>query len=130
MKNTECPVLVVGGRTTGLTMACEPARHGDPVCVIDKSPGIGAHSWVRHVNRQGFPGEEDPHQYVLADVVDDAPISRDERHGFLTGYGTLYVFLLPAPRSFVVADISAHHDSETEAPTLDDIRALVSGRGL
>jgi 2-polyprenyl-6-methoxyphenol hydroxylase-like FAD-dependent oxidoreductase len=43
MKNTECPILVVGGRTTGLTMACELARHGVPVRIIDKSPGIDPH---------------------------------------------------------------------------------------
>ena len=251
MTKTEFPILIVGGRTTGLTMACELARHGVPVRIIDKSPGIdphcratvlhsrtleifedlgiveailgegaplaggcqyangkpfmhvrygdvdspyryaislgqnriedilerrlnhfgvqverqtelldftsgpdsvfatircpggseatvrtpwlvgcdGAHSKVRHVNRQGFTGEEDPHQYVLADVVIDGELSRDEWQGFLTDAGALYFFLLPAPRTLIVADIPDHHESATEAPTMDDIRALVSERG-
>jgi hypothetical protein len=34
------PILVVGGRTTGLAMACELTRHGAPVRIIDKWPGI------------------------------------------------------------------------------------------
>jgi 2-polyprenyl-6-methoxyphenol hydroxylase-like FAD-dependent oxidoreductase len=38
MTKTESPVLVVGGRTTGLTMACELVRHGVPARIIDKSP--------------------------------------------------------------------------------------------
>lgn len=38
------PVLAVGGRTTGLMMAAELARHGVPVRIIDKSPGIDPHS--------------------------------------------------------------------------------------
>ena len=36
-------VLVVGGRTTGLMMACELARRGVPTRCIDKSPGIDPH---------------------------------------------------------------------------------------
>ena len=251
MDKTEFPILVVGGRTTGLMTACELARHGVPVRIIDKSPGIdphcratvlhsrtleifqdlgivdailgegaplaggyqyangqpfmhvrygdvdspyryaislgqnriegilerrlnhfgvqvewqtelldftsgpdsvfatircadgseatvqtpwlvgcdGAHSKVRHVNLEGFTGEEDPHQYVLADVVIDGQLSRDEWHGFLTDAGTLYFFLLPAPRTLIVADIPEHHDPATESPTLDDINALLSERG-
>lgn len=245
------PALVVGGRTTGLTMACVLARHGVPVRIVDKSPGIdphcrattlhsrtleifqdlgivgpvlnegelirggrqyangqlfmharytdldspyplmaslgqnrietvlekhlndfgieverstelldftagandvsatlkhadgteeqaqtpwligcdGAHSRVRHLSGLSFPGEEDPHQYVVADVVVDAPFARDEWHGFLTDRGTLYFFHLPTPRTMVIADIPQHHDSGTEAPSLDEIQALVSERG-
>ncbi len=37
------PILVVGACTTGLTMACELARHGAPVRIIDKHPGIDPH---------------------------------------------------------------------------------------
>ena len=36
-------VLVVGGRTTGLMMAAELARHGVAVRIIDRSPGIDPH---------------------------------------------------------------------------------------
>jgi 2-polyprenyl-6-methoxyphenol hydroxylase-like FAD-dependent oxidoreductase len=37
------PILVVGACTTGLTMACELARHSAPVRIIDKRPGISPH---------------------------------------------------------------------------------------
>jgi len=251
MDTVEAPTLVVGGRITGLTMASELARHGVPVRIIDKSPGIdphcrattlhsrtlevfqdlgivdallnegelirggrqyangqlfmhvryadvdspypsmaslgqarieaileqhlnsfgitverstelldfttgadhlsarikhadgreeevqtpwlvgcdGAHSRVRHVSGLSFPGEEDPHQYVVADVAVDARFSRDEWHGFLTDRGTLYFFHLPVPRTMIIADISEHHDSASEAPSLDDIQTLLSERG-
>ena len=39
----EAPVLVVGGRTTGLMMSSELARRGVPVRIIDKSAGIDPH---------------------------------------------------------------------------------------
>ena len=44
MSNTPLPMLVVGGRTTGLMMAAELARHGAAVRIVDKSPGIDPHS--------------------------------------------------------------------------------------
>ncbi|MCC9606164.1 FAD-dependent monooxygenase [Blastopirellula sp. JC732] len=44
------PVLVVGGRTTGLMMAAELARHGVPVRIIDKSPGIDPHSRATYLH--------------------------------------------------------------------------------
>lgn len=44
MTAEHAPVLVVGGRTTGLMMAAELARHGTAVRIIDKSPGIDPHS--------------------------------------------------------------------------------------
>jgi len=44
MVTPDSPVLVVGGRTTGLMMAAELARHGAPVRIIDASPGIDPHS--------------------------------------------------------------------------------------
>jgi 2-polyprenyl-6-methoxyphenol hydroxylase-like FAD-dependent oxidoreductase len=37
------PILIVGAGTTGLTMACELARHGAPVRIIDKVSGISPH---------------------------------------------------------------------------------------
>ena len=37
------PILVVGAGTTGLTLACELARHGAPVRIIDKLAGINPH---------------------------------------------------------------------------------------
>jgi 2-polyprenyl-6-methoxyphenol hydroxylase-like FAD-dependent oxidoreductase len=44
------PVLVVGGRTTGLMMAAELARYGVPVRIIDKSPGIDPHSRATYLH--------------------------------------------------------------------------------
>jgi 2-polyprenyl-6-methoxyphenol hydroxylase-like FAD-dependent oxidoreductase len=44
MSMAPIPLLVVGGRTTGLMMAAELARHGAPVRIVDKSPGIDPHS--------------------------------------------------------------------------------------
>ncbi len=44
MTSANEPVLIVGGRTTGLMMASELARHGVPVRIVDKSPGIDPHS--------------------------------------------------------------------------------------
>jgi 2-polyprenyl-6-methoxyphenol hydroxylase-like FAD-dependent oxidoreductase len=37
------PILVVGAGTTGLTMACDLARHGAPVRIIDKLATINPH---------------------------------------------------------------------------------------
>jgi 2-polyprenyl-6-methoxyphenol hydroxylase-like FAD-dependent oxidoreductase len=37
------PILVVGAGTTGLTMACELARHGVPVRIVDKLASINPH---------------------------------------------------------------------------------------
>ncbi|MEM7435027.1 MAG: FAD-dependent monooxygenase [Myxococcota bacterium] len=43
MTTVNAPVLVVGGRTTGLMMASELARRDIPVRIIDRSPGIDPH---------------------------------------------------------------------------------------
>lgn len=246
---TDNPILVVGGRTTGLTMACELARHGAPVRIIDKDEGIdpharatllhsrtleilqdlgivdevlekgeklsglrhyvdgqlrleiqlgdvespypwgislgqnhteeilerhlrklgvaverrteltnfvqhqdrvhatirhrdgseesvdtpwlvgcdGAHSTTRQLNREVFGGEEDSHQHVLADVMVDSDFERDIAHSFLTDRGVLFFFPLPEERTMVVA--AEHHEPTTEAPTLEEIQALVTERG-
>ena len=42
MANTS-PILIVGAGTTGLAMACELARHGAPVRIIDQQSGINPH---------------------------------------------------------------------------------------
>jgi len=77
-------------------------RHADYREEIVETPWLigcdGAHSRVRHVNGQDFPGEEDPHQYVLADVVVDAPIARNEWYSFLTDRGALFLFVLDNER--------------------------------
>src|SRR5882757_979133 len=37
------PILIVGAGTTGLAMACELARHGVPLRIIDQQSGINPH---------------------------------------------------------------------------------------
>jgi 2-polyprenyl-6-methoxyphenol hydroxylase-like FAD-dependent oxidoreductase len=250
-RKAESPVLVVGAGTTGLTLACELARHGAPVRIVDKSPGIdpharatvvhsrtlevfqdlgvvdqvlaagaevrgmsfyakgrrflhsryegvdspfpfavalpqhrteailedlltrsgakveretelvamdpggdgvratlrhadgrveevdtpwligcdGAHSSVRHLNRQDFPGEADPHAYLLADAVVDAALEPDEGHGFLTDHGALFLLVLPEGRRIIVADLPRDYEAASEAPTLEEIQAILDERG-
>lgn len=89
----------------------------------------GAHSRVRHLNRQHFPGEADPRQYVLADVVVETPHVPDEYHTFLTDRGALFFLPLPQGRIVVAADIPELHDGKVETPKLEEIQSLVTDRG-
>ena len=89
----------------------------------------GAHSTVRHLNRQHFPGEADPSQYVTADVVLDGPLVDDEICMFVTDQGMMEWIPLPGRRSVVVADLAEHHDGRTEEPALADIQGLLDARG-
>jgi 2-polyprenyl-6-methoxyphenol hydroxylase-like FAD-dependent oxidoreductase len=252
MARAETPILVVGAGPTGLTMACELARHGAPVRIVDKLPGIvpyaratgihsrtleifyqlgivddvladgqkilgmsqyanaerfqhvrfanvdspypftigleqwrtesllegllrrlgieveretelvdlsdrldgvlatlrkadgseevvetpwlvacdGAHSRVRHLNRQRFPGEEDPRQYVLGDVIVEPSLTHDEIHIFLTERGALLMFPLPAGRNLVMGDVAHLHDGSRETPPLEELQALADERAL
>jgi 2-polyprenyl-6-methoxyphenol hydroxylase-like FAD-dependent oxidoreductase len=248
--NTQSPILVVGAGTTGLTMACELARHGAPLRIVDKLPGIapyaratgihsrtleifqqlgildevlargqkilamklyangkqlqhvrftdvdspypftvgleqwrteellesalkrlgieveretelidlsdrldgvqarlrhadgseesvatpwlvacdGAHSRVRHLNRQRFPGEADPRQYVIGDVVVGPPIAHDEFSIHMSERGALMMFPLPEGRNLVLGDVALHHDGHKETPALEELQALVDER--
>ena len=40
MTPVETPILIVGAGTTGLTLACELARHGAALRIVDKLPGV------------------------------------------------------------------------------------------
>jgi 2-polyprenyl-6-methoxyphenol hydroxylase-like FAD-dependent oxidoreductase len=250
MTQARAPILVVGAGTTGLTMACELARHGTPVRIVDKLPGIapyaratgihsrtleifqqlgivdevlaqgqkilgmnlyaagkhlqhvrftdvdspypftvgleqwrtevlleraltrlgveveretelvdlcdrvdgvearlrrtdgteevaatpwlvacdGAHSRVRHLNRQRFPGEADPRQYVLGDVVVEPPIIRDEFSIHMTERGALLMFPLPEGRNLIMGDVALHHDGHKETPALEELQTLLDER--
>src|SRR5579884_1519500 len=48
------PILVVGAGTTGLTMACELARHGAPVRIIDKLAAINPHCRATGLHARTF----------------------------------------------------------------------------
>jgi 2-polyprenyl-6-methoxyphenol hydroxylase-like FAD-dependent oxidoreductase len=89
----------------------------------------GAHSTVRHLTHQDFPGEEDPHQFVLADAVVEGPIAPDEGHAFLGDSGVLYMFPLPGGRMIVLATVDGHHDGTTETPALEEMQAIMAERG-
>ncbi len=89
----------------------------------------GAHSTVRHLTHQHFPGSEDPHQFVLADAIVAGPVASDEGHAFLSDTGVLFLFPLPRGRTLVVADLTNHHDDANEPPTLAMVQALMAERG-
>jgi 2-polyprenyl-6-methoxyphenol hydroxylase-like FAD-dependent oxidoreductase len=249
MTNAQTPVLVVGGRTTGLMMAAELARHGAPVRIIDKSSGInpharatllhsrtleifdglgiadpirdvgqplrrtllfangklvgqsneaavdspfphglalsqakteavmqqhleslgaavernteltaiqqradgvratirhadgaeeivdtpwlvgcdGAHSTVRHLTEESFPGEADPFPYLLADVIVDGALDPADAHIYLHDEGELFLFILDEGRRFVVAS-GPRGSEDRAAPTLEQMQQLVARR--
>jgi 2-polyprenyl-6-methoxyphenol hydroxylase-like FAD-dependent oxidoreductase len=107
-------------------------RHADGSEESVETPWLvacdGAHSRVRHLNHQHFPGESDPREYVVADVVlREEQFARDELYAFLTDRGTLFVFPIPRGRHLVIADVPEQHSAE--APLLEEIQALVSERG-
>ena len=107
-------------------------RHTDGSEEIVQTPWLvacdGAHSRVRHLNHQHFPGECDPRQYVVADVVlREERLARDEIYAFLTDRGTLFIFPIPGGRYLVVADVRG--PSGGEAPSLEEVQALVTERG-
>jgi 2-polyprenyl-6-methoxyphenol hydroxylase-like FAD-dependent oxidoreductase len=108
-------------------------RHVDGHEEIVDTPWLlgcdGAHSAVRHLTHQRFPGEEDPHQFVLADAVVEGPIAGDEGHAFLGDHGVLWMFPLPGERTLVFGDVAEHHDGTTETPTLEEVQALIVERG-
>ncbi|MGI9473843.1 MAG: FAD-dependent monooxygenase [Rubripirellula sp.] len=66
MNGSSEPVLVVGGRTTGLMMAGELVRHGCNVRLIDKSPGIDPHSRATYLHARTL---EILHGLGLADEI-------------------------------------------------------------
>jgi 2-polyprenyl-6-methoxyphenol hydroxylase-like FAD-dependent oxidoreductase len=107
-------------------------RHADGSEEVVETPWLvacdGAHSRVRHLNHQHFPGESDPRQYVVADVVlREERFARDELYAFLTDRGTLFVFPIPSGRHLVIADVPEQQGAE--APALEEIQALVTERG-
>jgi 2-polyprenyl-6-methoxyphenol hydroxylase-like FAD-dependent oxidoreductase len=108
-------------------------RHSDGRDEIVETPWLvgcdGAHSRVRHLNHQRFPGETDPHQYAIADVVVEADVASDEIYFFLTDRGPLALFPLPRGRFLVVADLSMPNEGRAEQPTLAEIQALADERG-
>jgi 2-polyprenyl-6-methoxyphenol hydroxylase-like FAD-dependent oxidoreductase len=88
----------------------------------------GAHSAVRHLNHQHFPGETDPRQYLIADLLFDAPLARDTIFAFLSDAGALFVAPLPEGRTLVFGDVADDFDQQVDPPTLEDVKAFVASR--
>jgi hypothetical protein len=59
----------------------------------------------------------------------EASGAQDEVHTFLTERGPLFLFPLPEGRRLVAAVVPGDHDAAGEAPTLEQIQALVEERG-
>jgi 2-polyprenyl-6-methoxyphenol hydroxylase-like FAD-dependent oxidoreductase len=89
----------------------------------------GAHSRIRHLNHIHFPGDEDPHQYVIADVLMAPAHAHDEIHSFLSDHGILFFFPLPNQRWLIAADLPTPVDAAREQPTLGEMQAIVDQRG-
>ncbi len=89
----------------------------------------GAHSTIRHLNHIHFRGDEDPHHYIIADVVMESALAHDELHFFLSDNGIVLFLPLPDGRSLILADIPSSHDATQQQPTLDVMQALVMQRG-
>ena len=88
----------------------------------------GAHSTVRHINRQHFPGDIDPSHYIIADVVLDGT-ELDEIRIFITDDGLLGMLPLPGGRTLMSGDVTAAPDGHSEAPALGDLQAVLDVRG-
>jgi 2-polyprenyl-6-methoxyphenol hydroxylase-like FAD-dependent oxidoreductase len=88
----------------------------------------GAHSAVRHLNRQHFPGEADPARYLIADVVTKSAYPRDEVSFHMTDAGFFGWGPLPEGRTLLAADFDESPTVPDAPPTLADVQALVDAR--
>jgi 2-polyprenyl-6-methoxyphenol hydroxylase-like FAD-dependent oxidoreductase len=88
----------------------------------------GAHSTVRHLNHQRFPGEADPRKYMIADVTTDPPIARDAVCTFLSAAGALFCGPLPNNRTLIFGNVGDASEPDPGPPTLKDIQELVDAR--
>ena len=89
----------------------------------------GAHSTVRHGLDIGFAGKTFEQTFVLADLQVDTEWPDDEFHIFASGEGIATLFPMNDGRARLIADRRASADlKETEAPTLDECRAIIERR--
>jgi 2-polyprenyl-6-methoxyphenol hydroxylase-like FAD-dependent oxidoreductase len=121
------------GLSEGPGVIAARIRHVDGQQEVVEAPWLigcdGAHSRIRHLNRIHFPGEEDPHQYFVADVLMDSALAHDELHTFMGDYGIILFFPLPQNRWFIAADVPTHHDTTKEQLSLAEVQAIVTQRG-
>jgi 2-polyprenyl-6-methoxyphenol hydroxylase-like FAD-dependent oxidoreductase len=88
----------------------------------------GAHSRVRHLKGEHFPGEADPRQYLVADFVLENEAPSDEVLVYLTDHGVLWLFPLPEGRALMAADVRVPPDGAAEAPDLAVVQAVIDER--
>ncbi len=88
----------------------------------------GAHSAVRHHNRDHFIGDADPTLYAIGDVVVDPPPPAAEMHVFLTRMGAAMLFPLPEGRHLLMANLEAPEQEPAEPPSIEELQDLVAQR--
>ncbi len=89
----------------------------------------GAHSTVRHLNHQHFPGDAEEHCYLIADVVLEGDFPRNEQTQFASRHGIMFMLPLPGGRYLVAGNWHplAVHDPAVE-PDLGHVQALIDER--
>ncbi|WP_286345657.1 FAD-dependent oxidoreductase [Frondihabitans sucicola] len=85
----------------------------------------GANSIVRQSQGIDFPGARYEQSFVLADVLMDWPLARDEVQLFFSPQGLVVVAPLPGGHHRVVATV----ETAPEHPDLADIAGLLDARG-
>jgi 2-polyprenyl-6-methoxyphenol hydroxylase-like FAD-dependent oxidoreductase len=85
----------------------------------------GMHSIVRQAARIPFDGSVYEDSFVLADVIMDWPLARDEVNLFFSPEGLVVVAALPQDRYRIVATA----DEAPPEPALQDVQALLDARG-
>lgn len=85
----------------------------------------GMHSIVRQAARIPFDGSVYEDSFVLADVIMDWPLARDEVNLFFSPEGLVVVAALPQDRYRIVATV----DEAPPEPALQDVQALLDARG-
>jgi 2-polyprenyl-6-methoxyphenol hydroxylase-like FAD-dependent oxidoreductase len=91
----------------------------------------GAHSTVRHALGMEFAGSADPNDWLLADVLLEGPLARDEVSVFWHEKGALVFFPIdPHSRFRVIADLGMTRSVDRPPdPTLAEVQAKVDERG-
>ncbi|MFM8412018.1 MAG: FAD-dependent monooxygenase [Alphaproteobacteria bacterium] len=90
----------------------------------------GAHGSVRHALGLPFPGEQEPHDWWLADVKITGGVEPDRATLFLHPAGLLGLFPIRPPLFRVVAVVGRAESAEKPVdPRFDEIRLLVAERG-
>ena len=91
----------------------------------------GAHSTVRHALGLPFPGQEEAHRWLLADVRASGNLPDSEIAAFFSGHGAFFLFRFTEDCWRVIAeDRRGGSDSAREDLTLEKIQSLFDERCL